>query len=697
MSKNNIKNNFKQKMRLKKLFSCTAVITLLLITQNVNSQDYLISGTSTNLPVHEEIQSSVSYEKSNIVLDDLDKAYKYALESGNESIAEELKSEMYRIIPAEKIYKAKIRNGDLKIIEQPEIPESDWSSENQRIHYGSVNHANGFFKMIDMKLGEDKNLYSVICRNEGSYASIAIYKSNNYGTNWVQVIGISIGDRVTNISMIVESRNNLVPDSTRIIVFHTNSSDYVNFNNSDINYFSVKSNGTNYSFGQIAAPDPGNMITGISAVSDGAYWQGATYFGVVCTEADNNTRQTKKIRFFRTIDWGATWVGSVLSTSQNDKFPSAGYKEGTGDSVYIAIERSFDSLQSQIRVIATPWIPSANFKTYYVTSAPNVKYEKPCLTVRQNNPALSVMITCTKNNIPLYHYTDNGGSSWETDYSLNTGNSSKKLYTYCSSSSNGPAPFTTSVLNTGLDSINIRKGILGSLGNTIHKVNSSNSQDYVTPVCESIYRDGKNYSIVTYAGTASPYGNTYCAQEGLKKLNIKMIIQGYYNPSSNSLNASDTVTVYLRNTVSPFSIADSARSVLTNNLLSLNAELSSANEGNYYVSIKHRNSIDIWSKDPVDFTIPGDKSFDFRANTNAVYGGNEIQVDNTPVQFAMYSGDVNRDGLVDLTDIIQISNDAGEFKTGYIVTDLTGNSITDLTDVVMAFNNASSFVSVKKP
>ena len=63
----------------------------------------------------------------------------------------------------------------------------------------------------------------------------------------------------------------------------------------------------------------------------------------------------------------------------------------------------------------------------------------------------------------------------------------------------------------------------------------------------------------------------------------------------------------------------------------------------------------------------------------------------------MYSGDVNRDGLVDLTDIIQISNDAGEFKTGYIVTDLTGNSITDLTDVVMAFNNASSFVSVKKP
>ncbi len=695
--KNNIKNNFKQKMRLKKLFSCIAAVILLFITQKINSQDDLNSGISTNLPMQGEMQSSVKYEISNTDLEELDRSYKSALERGNESKAEELKSEMYRIIPAEKIYKVKSRNWDLKIIKQPEIPEGDWSTGNQRIHYGSVNHANGFFKMIDMKMGEDNNLYSAVCKNEGSYASIVIYKSSNYGTNWAQVIGISIGDRVTNISMIVESRNNLVPDSTRIIIFHTNSSDYINFNNSDINYFSVKSNGTNYSYGQIAAPDPGNLITGISAVSDGAYWQGATYFGVVCTEADNITKQTKKIRFFRTIDWGATWVGSVLNTSFNDKYPNAGYKEGTSDSVYIAVERSFDSLQSQIRVIATPWIPSANFKTYYVTSVPNVKYEKPCLTVRQNNPALSVMITCTKNNIPLYHYTNNGGSSWETDYSLNTENSSKKLYTYCSSAANGPAPFTTSVLNTGMDSINIRKGILGSLGNTIHKVNSSNSQNYVTPVCESIYRDGKNYSIVTYAGTESPYGNTYCAQEGLKKLNIKMIIQGYYNPSTNSLTASDTVTVYLRNTVSPYSIADSVKSVLINNLLSLNAELSSAIDGNYYVSIKHRNSIDIWSKDPVDFTIPGDKAFDFRANSNAVYGDNEIQVDNTPVQFAMYSGDVNRDGIIDLTDVIRISNDAGEFKTGYQITDLTGNSVTDLTDVVMAFNNASSFVSVKKP
>lgn len=684
-------------MRLKKLINYIAVIILFIAAQKGMPQDYLNSGVSSNLPMKGEKQTDINHESSDNVLTELDRTYKQALENGNETRAEEIKSEMYSIIPGEKIYTTKSITGDLKIISQPEIPETDWSSGNQRIHYGSVNNAAGFFKMIDMKMGEDNNLYSAVCKDNGSYASVIIYKSTDYGTNWVQIIGISIGNRVTNISMIVESRNNMVPDSTRIIIFHTNSNDYINFNNSDINYFSVRSNGTNYFYGQIAAPDPGNKITGISAVSDGAYWQGATYFGVVCTEADNITSKTKKIRFLRTIDWGATWVGSVLNTSQNDKFPSAGYKEGTSDSVYIAVERSFDSLQSQVRVITTPWLPSANFKTYYLTSAPNVKYEKPCLTVRQNNPASGVLITCTKNDIPLYHYTNNGGASWGIDYSLNTGNSSKKLYTYCSSAANGPTPFTTSVLNTGKDSINIRKGVPGSFGNTVYKVNSFNSMDYATPVCESIYRDGKNFSVVTYAATDLPYGNTYCAQEGFRKLIIKMIIQGYYNPTANTLYTKDTVTVYLRNTVSPFSIADSCKSILIQNILSTYPEFSNLNDGSYYVCIKHRNSIDLWSKYPVDFTGAVDQTLDFKANADGVFGNNEIQVDNTPVHYAMYSGDVNRDGIIDLTDVIKISNDAGEFKTGYIVTDLTGNSITDLTDVVMAFNNASAFVSVKKP
>ena len=215
--------------------------------------------------------------------------------------------------------------------------------------------------MIDMKMGEDNKLYSVVSVLEGSYTSLRIFKSTDYGVSWGMIIGLGLGDRISNISMTVESKSNMNPDSTRVIVFDTNSEDFINFSNSTINYFSLRNDGEYYQYGQITAPEPGNEITGISAVSDGAYYQSATYFGVVCTEADNITGQTEKIRFFRTIDWGATWVGSVLNTFQNDKYPSAAYKEGSGDSVYIAVERNFDTLQSQLRIITTPWLPS-NFK-----------------------------------------------------------------------------------------------------------------------------------------------------------------------------------------------------------------------------------------------------------------------------------------------------------------------------------------------
>ena len=37
------------------------------------------------------------------------------------------------------------------------------------------------------------------------------------------------------------------------------------------------------------------------------------------------------------------------------------------------------------------------------------------------------------------------------------------------------------------------------------------------------------------------------------------------------------------------------------------------------------------------------------------------------------------------------------FTTGYVSTDVNGNSVVDLTDVIIAFNNSNSFVSVKKP
>ena len=65
--------------------------------------------------------------------------------------------------------------------------------------------------------------------------------------------------------------------------------------------------------------------------------------------------------------------------------------------------------------------------------------------------------------------------------------------------------------------------------------------------------------------------------------------------------------------------------------------------------------------------------------------------------YSLYSGDVDQNDVVNLTDIITINNDAASFVTGYVVTDLNFNNVVNLTDLLFAYNNATIFVSTKKP
>lgn len=74
-----------------------------------------------------------------------------------------------------------------------------------------------------------------------------------------------------------------------------------------------------------------------------------------------------------------------------------------------------------------------------------------------------------------------------------------------------------------------------------------------------------------------------------------------------------------------------------------------------------------------------------------------IRVDLSPLRHAFYSGDVNQDGTVDATDLSMIDNDAYNFVTGYVKTDLTGDNFVDATDAAIADNNAANFVSVVRP
>ncbi|MEO8211044.1 MAG: LamG-like jellyroll fold domain-containing protein, partial [bacterium] len=176
-----------------------------------------------------------------------------------------------------------------------------------------------------------------------------------------------------------------------------------------------------------------------------------------------------------------------------------------------------------------------------------------------------------------------------------------------------------------------------------------------------------------------------------KDLNLTSIIQGFYNPATD-LMIPDTMRVYIHNQSSPFAIVDSSRTLLSSAGLGL-FSFSSTNLNNnqsYYIQLKHRNSIETWSN-PFNF-VNDEALYLFINSANTAFGNNQIQVDNSPMRFAIYSGDVNQDGVIDLTDNQLIDNDANNFASGYVVTDINGDNVVDIADAAIADNNAFNFV-----
>ncbi|MEO8210801.1 MAG: FG-GAP-like repeat-containing protein, partial [bacterium] len=194
-----------------------------------------------------------------------------------------------------------------------------------------------------------------------------------------------------------------------------------------------------------------------------------------------------------------------------------------------------------------------------------------------------------------------------------------------------------------------------------------------------------------------PVGN-FRAKDGnmpVNQLDLTMFIQGFYNSGFNEMIA-DTVTVYLRNSSSPYAKVDSSRTYLSSfgegTLLFLNA----SSGVNYYLDFRHRNSIQTWSKTPKIFTA-SNLSFNLSTASTQAFGNNMAQIDFSPFRFGVYSGDVNQDGTVDLSDGSLINNDAFNFVTGYVQSDLTGDDLVDASDAAIVDNNAFNFVSAVTP
>jgi len=175
------------------------------------------------------------------------------------------------------------------------------------------------------------------------------------------------------------------------------------------------------------------------------------------------------------------------------------------------------------------------------------------------------------------------------------------------------------------------------------------------------------------------------------------MIQGFYN-SSADIMVRDTMQLNVRSSSPPYHLIDTSRRKLADNGYQ-NFPFNDVVSGvQYYLELKHRNSIKTWSSVPVMFDpLTKQAEYDFRSSASQAYGNNMANIDLSPVRYGVYSGDVNQDDVIDLTDVIMVFNDASVFSSGYIVTDVNGDNLSDLTDIMITFNNSNAFVSAVSP
>ena len=251
---------------------------------------------------------------------------------------------------------------------------------------------------------------------------------------------------------------------------------------------------------------------------------------------------------------------------------------------------------------------------------------------------------------------------------------------------------------TGDDIFTLKYGSDGNLLWTAIYNGIGNSTDYPSRVIVDKSNDiivmgysfglSNNYDYVLLKYSENEYP--------MLSLDASVLLEGRYDSVSNQL-ADDSVMIVLHEQENPYNGIDTARVRVNSTGHAMCEFRKSQLTRNYFVEVKHRSSIAVWSSTP-KFLVTGQTNvLQLKDDRSLAYGMNIKEVDKFPIQFALYSGDVNQDGIIDAGDCAITDNDAFNFTTGYSVTDLNGDLVVDAEDLVIVTENAYSFVVTLQP
>lgn len=190
-----------------------------------------------------------------------------------------------------------------------------------------------------------------------------------------------------------------------------------------------------------------------------------------------------------------------------------------------------------------------------------------------------------------------------------------------------------------------------------------------------------------------------------KTLNLTLFLEGLFNgvnmnPVQDDMgdhfgpNIADEITVELRNGIDPSVVESTFTGIMlqTDGTCSINVPSSLGDS--YYIVIKHRNSIQTWSSNPLSFT-GNTVNYDFTSDPTSAYGDNLKEV--VTGVYAIYVGDPNQDDVVDLFDLVDMDNDFTNGTVGYNVYDYNGDGVVDLFDLITIDDNFTTGIVAMYP
>ena len=222
---------------------------------------------------------------------------------------------------------------------------------------------------------------------------------------------------------------------------------------------------------------------------------------------------------------------------------------------------------------------------------------------------------------------------------------------------------------------------------------------------ETIGQTFTNGSYMLTQGFQQPYVT-------VSLLNLKAYLEGFYSGSGFMNNSGsggclfaagaspnpldvDTLFISAMHPVTHVVVDTKSGILKTNGTCSVTFSNAVVPGSSYYIRVKHRNTIETWSANPVLMSTA--TSYDFTTAANKAFGNNMVQTPDL-TGFAFYSGDISdavlgmgtQDGVIESQDYTDMENSVQSILVGYVVPDVTGDAVVESADYIIMENNVAA-------